>query len=179
MLQTVTTQLRLSTAQPGTQTGLLLCCLFLLIWKHLPGHCLHDGFQQGRRQEHTQGHAKPQGDAPLHRFVLSFLKSILRLLMKTCCFSTACRTELKSLQSDCSSLTPRHASPGNLGLSHSNSLPLLKKCRALAPRSLCVSACAVPSAWNAFICSLCSPPHLYLPSFHPEDIGHRKRHVLN
>lgn len=64
MLQTVTTQLRLSTAQLGTQTGLLICCLSLLIWKHLPGHCLHYGLQQGRWRELTPGHAKPQGDTP-------------------------------------------------------------------------------------------------------------------
>lgn len=35
-------------------------------------------------------------------------------------------------------------------------------------------ACAVTSAWNAFICSLCSPPHLHLPSLNPEDAGHKK-----
>ena len=33
----------------------------------------------------------PKGTPPLHHFVLSFLKSTLRLLRKTCCFSIACR----------------------------------------------------------------------------------------
>lgn len=157
MLQIVTTQLSLSTTTQ-TQTGLLICSLSLLIWKHLPGHCLCYSLQQGRwldyRSKNSQRTTQsPEPASPLHHFALWFLKPILCLIISTCCFYKASRIKFKYLAPDFSTLSAHHASPSNLCLRHNTSLPLPKKCCALRSWSLYVSACAVHSDGNTFICS--------------------------
>lgn len=54
--------------------------------------------------------------------------------------------------------------------------------RALCPRilkPLCVCVCCALCLECLYLLLIRSPPHLYPPSFNPEDTGHRKRHIPN
>lgn len=153
MLQIVTTQLSLSTTTQ-TQTGLLICSLSLLIWNHLPGHCLCFSSQQGRWLDCSSKNSRktPQSPEPastLHHFALLFLNPVLCLLINTCCFWIASRIESKSLASDFSTLfttTLPQATCVSVTLHHFTPKKVLW---SQISKPLCI--CMRCALWNTFI----------------------------
>ena len=176
MLQTVTTQLRLSTAQLGTQTGLLICCLFLRVRKHLPGHCLHYGLQQGRRRELTQGQAKPQGDTPVPPLCTLVSKVYSALAYEDLLFLHRLQdiTQVPAIRRFSSHPPPRFPrQPGPQSQQLTSTPGKVPFPRIPEPVRVCM-LCALCLERLYLLLSL-----LRLTSIHAPFISHRKRHMLN
>lgn len=101
----------------------------------------------------------------LYHLALFFLKPILCMIVKTCCFARARRRAAKSLPLDFSGLATHYAAPKQPMPQYNK--PFLLPKEALCPGILkpwCLHVlCPLPG--TPLFAPLCSPPHLYLPSF--------------